>query len=312
MSTTNARRARRRGQPDRFAELTLCEMVAVDTIVPIAGRIETMFSHGRRITAVRRFVYSDGTTSDLELKAGLTLAEPPLLQAHDRGQITFDVRLGTSTLDWFGLVAALGDGETAHDVWQRHSRGNDARRNMTQVELTGGLPAAGPARGDQLTVRNWNSHGVCREIQFVFDHGTGPCELAPLRTQLDQFMAGLRDMQPWDVRKMLEELQEGLRTHLAHTPTGGEALLALVRAYGDQREAVAGAQAVAGPQEEAEHRAAADRLLDQISGKVTGHSTEPARCAICSGTDRVRPDEDGTPACQPCHDTRLSDDAGAG
>jgi hypothetical protein len=304
----DARRNQRRAE--RLGEPTVTEMVAMDTIVPLAQRVIALFGHGRRVTKAARFVYDDGTDSGLELKAGLLPAASPHLDIRSDKTVSFHVQLGASSLDGFGFSAFPSDMENSAELWGRYHQGPAGRRNMTQVTLTGGLPGNGHGSNDQLIVRHWNSYGVCREITIVFDGGTGPCRLAPLRMQLDDFMTGLRDMQPWDIRAMLENIQNELHEHLAHTPTDGELVLRMIQAYGDQREAVAGAQAVAGPQEVQHHTDDADRILNHIRARVTGG--DAMVCTVCGGTDQVHPDQDGTLACQPCHDVRLPDDDPAG
>lgn len=288
---------------------TVTEMVALDTINELAARVTQLLSHGRRVAMTCQSTYSDDTRGYLDVRAGLELACPvEIVERH--GVVNVSVRLGRGLLDGFGFSADPTNSPTAADVWRRYHQGQADRYSMTQIEINGGMAGDGPCTEDRLTVRRWTDNGRLEERTIVFDAGTGPCTLVPLRERLDLFWANLTDQQPWDVRKMLQDLRDGLHEHLAHHAGDVGALMNMIRSYGDSREAIAGAQAVAGPQEEDHHRGQAWRELASIDRLLRGDrgDDEPARCVVCGGDEQVYPDEDGTNACKPCHATRLTDD----
>lgn len=164
---------------DRIArERHLHAMVALDTFDHIAERVRNLLSHGRRITVTDRFTYVD---SPPEVTAGLTVdrIEP---WASDRGK-GLRVLLKPGLLAGFGIAAYAGKNDTEKQEWKRFHAGksvsdrwDERRRDMTEVTITGGLTGDGPARDDQLVIRDYNRDGVCDEKVIVFDAGPRDAE----------------------------------------------------------------------------------------------------------------------------------------
>ncbi|MEU7978295.1 hypothetical protein AB0B63_07155 [Micromonospora sp. NPDC049081] len=155
-------------------------MAAVDTMPHIAARIRNLLTHGRRITVTQRYTYVDrppdvtaGLTLDTSARNG-GITEGVSGDGHHLG-----VYLRPGLMSGFGVSAYVSDGNRVEaEVWKRYhaaeSTSSDPfkrRRNMTLVEITGGLPGDGPGRDDRLVVRHWNSDGVCDERVVVFDGG---------------------------------------------------------------------------------------------------------------------------------------------
>ncbi|MEV2239570.1 hypothetical protein [Micromonospora sp. NPDC049891] len=166
--------------PARILAMRECSaMVALDTMPHLVTRIRNLLSHGRRITMTQRYTYVDRPP---EVTAGLTVdtrAYDGGISEHRRDDgHHFGVRLRPGAGSGFGLSAYACDGNrTEAEAWKRYHAGKDAtdvwaqRRNMTVVEIVGGLPGDGPARDDRLIVREWNDSGVCDERVIVFDGG---------------------------------------------------------------------------------------------------------------------------------------------
>jgi hypothetical protein len=118
----------------------------------------------------RRYLHSDTWP---ELTVGLTL-DP---EGHGGGihirTTTDSAHLGVSLKPGltagFGIGAYSGEADTEEQVWARFHSGEDARRNMTLVIFTGGLPGWEPMLDDQLVIRHWNSNGACDERVIGFD-----------------------------------------------------------------------------------------------------------------------------------------------
>ncbi len=165
--------------PDRIRTMRhVTAMVAVDTIDLLAERITNLLAHGRHITIARRYTYVD---SPPDLYVGLTVDGEPALRHHSRPLgASFGVHLKPG-IRGFGFSAYRDDARTEADAWKAYHAAEGLsddpfrrRRDMTYVEINGGLPGDGPARDDQLTIRFWNEHGVCDEQVIGFDYDTGP------------------------------------------------------------------------------------------------------------------------------------------
>ncbi|RKR92727.1 hypothetical protein BDK92_7205 [Micromonospora pisi] len=145
----------------------LTAMVALDTIAPLTTRVRSFLAHGRRITLTKRYTYED---SPPEVTVGLALNAVDVWKQPDAAGFT--VRLKPGILVQFGMAAYASDGDvTEQAAWARYHADTDRRRNMTRVDITGGLPDDGPARDDRIAIRAWNQHGVCTETVVAFDPG---------------------------------------------------------------------------------------------------------------------------------------------
>jgi hypothetical protein len=186
-------------------------MVALDTVELVAERVVNLLSHGRRMTMTRRYTHTGHTP---EVKPGLTLDGMPRLWQRDGGA-GLGVHLKPG-LGGFGFSAYAGEANTEAQEWKRFHADPDDRRNMTEVEIIGGLPGDGPARDDQLTIRYWNSNGVCDERVIAFDYETGrENKLTRVRDELREHVEHLADKQPWENRDMFERVLAALETHAA-------------------------------------------------------------------------------------------------
>ncbi|MER7331737.1 MULTISPECIES: hypothetical protein [unclassified Micromonospora] len=154
-------------------ERYLHAMVALDTVDAIAERVRNLSSHGRRITVTDRFTYVDRPP---KVTAGLTVdrLDP---WANDRGK-GLRVLLKPGLMTGFGFAAYTGENDTEKGEWKKFHAGksvsdrwDERRRDVTEVEMIGGLPGDGPARDDQLVIRAWNRDGVCTENVIAFDYG---------------------------------------------------------------------------------------------------------------------------------------------
>ncbi len=150
--------------------------VACDTAAALADRVRNLLAARRRITTATHLLYPDGNTTVVpEVTVGLTPSGDPIWRETELG-MTFTVELGTSLLDWFGFSASRGIEDTVKQVATRfHRQHRDARRDATEIRIVGGMPGDTPARDDQITLRFWNSSGVCRVLVVAFDYGT--CEV---------------------------------------------------------------------------------------------------------------------------------------
>lgn len=150
-------------------------MAALDTVELLAERVQQLLSHGRRIAMTRRYTWVNNPP---EVYAGLLLAGEPKLW-HQSDGVGFHVPLGPGLMANFGFDAWGYEGSaTEADAWVRYHAGKaeaesffDRRRDMTYVEIVGGLPGDGPARDDLIVIRPWNRDGVCDERVIVFDTG---------------------------------------------------------------------------------------------------------------------------------------------
>ena len=168
--------------PDRILSMRhVTAMAALDTMPHLTARVRNLLTHGRRMTVTQRYTYVDQPP---EVTAGLTLDT----QARDGGIVEganpgeyhhFGVHLRPGIMAGFGFSAYVNDGNaTEAEAWKRYHAGksmsdvwSDRRRDMTQVDITGGLPGDGPARDDLLVIRHWNRDGVCEERVVAFDYG---------------------------------------------------------------------------------------------------------------------------------------------
>lgn len=148
-------------------------MAAVDTMPHITTRIRNLLAHGRRITVTRRYTYVNDPP---EVTAGLTMDEIRTW-ANERGA-GIGVYLKPGLLAGFGVSAHAGENDTEQREWKRYhvaeATSDDhfkRRRDMTRIDVTGGLPGNGPARDDQIVIRHWNRDGVCDERVIAFDYG---------------------------------------------------------------------------------------------------------------------------------------------
>lgn len=162
--------------PDRLrSQRHVQAMAALDTVELLAGRVQQLPSHGRRMTMTRRYTW---TNEPPEVTAGLVLDGEPKLWRQDDG-VGFVVRLAPGLLAGFGFAAYGHEGSaTEAEAWARYHAAeatNDdwfkRRRDMTLVEVTGGLAGDGPARDDLIVIRAWNRDGVCDERVVGFDTG---------------------------------------------------------------------------------------------------------------------------------------------
>ncbi len=150
-------------------------MVALDTIDLLADRVINLLSHGRRITLVQRFTY---TQQPPTVATGLSLRDEPKVR-HQDGGASFGVHLEPGVLTGFGFRAYACDGnDTEANAWQRYRTGkaesdrrSERRQDMTHLWIVGGLSNDSPARDDLLVIRHWNHDGVCTETVVAFDTG---------------------------------------------------------------------------------------------------------------------------------------------
>ncbi len=184
-------------------------MVALDTVDVLSERVLAMLAHGRRMTVVCRLIHPvDHLDNEPTILAGLIVDGPPRVERGIRAELFVTLRTteGPRT-EAFGFAVGHED-VTEADAWARYRDNTTQKRvNFTWVSLTGGMPGDGPALDDQIIIRRWNSHGVCRETIVAFDYGTVAMEgdpLIALRDELREHMAGLRDKQPWENKSMLE------------------------------------------------------------------------------------------------------------
>lgn len=165
-----------------LTERHVTTMAALDTMPHIAARIRNLLSHGRRITITRRYTHLDGPP---EVTAGLTVDEV----CDWRGGNGIGVHLKPGLTAGFSVSAHPGENDTEAGEWKRYHAAESVsddwfkrRRDMTRLDITGGLPGDGPARDDLLVIRAWNRDGVCDERVVAFDYG-------PDRQQIREDMA---------------------------------------------------------------------------------------------------------------------------
>lgn len=152
-------------------------MVAADSFEPLVARIEAMVRAGRRMVLAVR-VYG-GLTLDVgargrgvwcDVRSGKDVWCCAVLTG---GVESVDSRIGLS----FGADVYPGSGnETAAQAWQRYHSHQaiaashfERRRDMTHVEISGGLPGRRYRREDQIVISDWNRDGVCTERTLGFD-----------------------------------------------------------------------------------------------------------------------------------------------
>ncbi|WP_341719886.1 hypothetical protein QQG74_09370 [Micromonospora sp. FIMYZ51] len=165
-------------------------MAALDTMPHLATRVRNLLAHGRRMTVTRRYTYVD---SPPEVTAGLTL-DVSARSGGIRESVSGDghhlgVTLRPGLMSGFSISAYVSDRNAVEaEVWKRFHAAESIsgdpfkrRRDMTLVDITGGLPGDGPARDDKLVIREWNSDGVCDERVVVFDAGPSEGEYRAAR-----------------------------------------------------------------------------------------------------------------------------------
>lgn len=196
--TTTATRA--------LTQRTLSAMVAVDNIDHITQRIRNLLSHNRRITVTQRYTYVNDPP---EVTVGLTVSEiRAWSNEHGAG---IGVHLKPGALAGFGVSAHAGENDTEATEWKRYHAAvavNDnpfqRRRDMTRLDITGGLPGDVPARDDLIVIRAWNSDGVCDERVVAFDGGPRDGEYRAGRWLYGMALgpAHMEDrLQEWDLGK---------------------------------------------------------------------------------------------------------------
>lgn len=181
-------------------------MVAVDTMPHITTRIRNLLSHGRRITATQRYTYVNDPP---KVTAGLTVDDIQVW-SNERGA-GVGVHLKPGALAGFGASAHAGENDTEKQEWKRYHTGYAVsddhfkrRRDMTRIDLTGGLPGDGPARDDLIVIRHWTSDGVCDERVIAFDGGPRDGEYRAGRWLYGMALgpAHMEDrLQEWDLGK---------------------------------------------------------------------------------------------------------------
>ncbi len=192
-------------------------VVALDTVELLAERVTNLLSHGRRISITHRHTHTDAAP---ELKVGMVLTGPPELRHHTDGGIGLTVRLRPGLMEGFGFAAYPGEWDTEAQARQqgRDRLEPDRWRNVTQVDIDGGLPGGGPARSDRLVIRRWNESGVCAEQVIGFDYETSQLpELAKVHDELRAHLTNLGGRQPWDNREMFDRVLAALDAHHCDT-----------------------------------------------------------------------------------------------
>lgn len=183
-------------RPDRIQTMRDVDaMVALDTIDLLAGRVRNLLAHGRRMALMTRYTHTGGTPS---LAAGLTL-DGELGRWSRDGNIGMVVRLRPGLQSGFGFSAYAGAHDTEAAVWAMYHGDESKREDLTEVRISGGMDGDGPARSDHLTVRHWNTNGVCKEVVVAFDPGPDPHDddgLAALDAALDATGREQGDPQP--------------------------------------------------------------------------------------------------------------------
>jgi hypothetical protein len=198
--------------PDRIRrERTVTAMATPDTVGLLAERVTNLISHGRRIAIARRYRYVNDAP---EVTVGLTPDGDPEVWQNDDGA-GFYVRLKPGIMAGFGFAAYAMNDVCEADAWKRY-RGDDKRRDMTRVDITGGMTGDGPARDDALTILHWNRDSVCTETVVAFDYETGRHnDLTRMRDELPEHVANLSDKQPWENQDILERTLAALEAHAA-------------------------------------------------------------------------------------------------
>jgi len=148
-------------------------MVAVDNIDHIGQRIRNLLSHNRRITVTERYTYVNDPP---KVTVGLTVDDIRVWSNERGGGI--GVHLKPGLLAGFGVSAHAGENDTEAAEWKRFHAAEAVsgdwvkrRRDMTRIDITGGLDGDGPARDDLIVIRHWNRDGVCDERVVAFDDG---------------------------------------------------------------------------------------------------------------------------------------------
>lgn len=154
-------------------------MVALDNFDLITARVRQLLSHGRRMSMTQRYTYighspelTVGLTVDTEARGG------GIVEGGGSDGKHFGVYLRPGLLTGFGFSAYVSDGNATEDeAWKRYHAGAgpddhwSRRRNMTCIELVGGMEGDGAARDDRIVISAWNEHGVCDEKVIGFDSG---------------------------------------------------------------------------------------------------------------------------------------------
>jgi hypothetical protein len=183
MTTSDARLARITTMRDLEA------MVALDNVDLLAQRVTKLLSHGRRMSVTHRYLHTNGPA---DLKVGLTMERIEKWGRKDAAGV--HVHLKPGLLEGFGFAAYAGESDTEAEAWRQYHNHPDDRRNLTHIDITGGLPGDGPARDDHIVVRSWNSDRVCIERVVGFDYDSGrPGYGNPLR-ELAEWLISMDDI----------------------------------------------------------------------------------------------------------------------
>jgi hypothetical protein len=140
-------------------------LVAPDSILPLARRVQRIVSHNRTLAVAHSYA--------------TYLHRPPEIHASLR---VVDVRDGhgiwVSCEPHFGFGFDIDDragDRSEDDAWRRYhaaqheaERFGDRRRFMTEVTLTGGREQDDPRPDDSIVIRRYNADGVCDERVIGF------------------------------------------------------------------------------------------------------------------------------------------------
>lgn len=199
--------------PDRIrTEEYVKAMAATDTIALLAQRVQSLLSHGRRMSMTDRYVHHDGpNATPPHLYTGVTQDGEFKLWPDGNG---FSVNLKPGLLG-VGVSAYASDGNgTEAEAWKRYHAGKDAtdrrdrRRNMTLVTINGGLDNTGPGRFDALIIQYWNEHGVCLERVIGFDYDSAPGKLADITDEISRHLdTDDRVSDQWMLEYVLKRLE---------------------------------------------------------------------------------------------------------
>ena len=140
-------------------------LVAPDTFIPLALRVQRLLSHGRSISVAHS--YATYTRRPPEIHVGLRVVK--IRDGHGIWVVCEpDFGFG------FDIEDRAGD-RCETDVWRRYHDGKheaesffDRRRDMTEVTLTGGREGDEPNHEDSIVIRRYNGDGVCDERVIGF------------------------------------------------------------------------------------------------------------------------------------------------
>jgi hypothetical protein len=152
-------------------------MVALDTFDLIVERVRRLLSYDRKLAMTQRYTYTGDAPrlyAGLEIDTSATGGGINEWSKCDGAGFGVLLRPG---LEGFGFAAYASDGNgTEEEAWKRYHAAKaespnyfERRREMTEIELTGGREQDDPTRDDQIIIRAWNSDGVCDERVIGFD-----------------------------------------------------------------------------------------------------------------------------------------------